>query len=257
MNLLFPWLRRLVVLGLCVFILPAIAAPLLVVGIHEPPYKMLEDGRYTGIDVEIMRAVLGVLDIDHEFRLLTSGSRMMRDASTGQVDVVMSLSHKPERVEYLTYPERTYKYLSWHFFIREGDVGRIRFDTFDDLASLRVGAVQSWAYTPEFWAAPLKRTLVTDHRLLIDMLLTGRIDVAPMSTAETFYLIRQRNLGQQLAYLNKPLAARPYFNVFARYSSHPELARLQAEYDRVIDELETSGVIDDIHQRFLGRDARF
>ncbi|GGX63033.1 substrate-binding periplasmic protein [Saccharospirillum salsuginis] len=257
MRVLTSWLNRLLVAGLCLLSLPAFTEPLVVVGTPEPPFKMMRDGQVTGIDVQIIREVLARLGIEAEFRLSDSGSRMMREVRLGHVDVVMSLSFKPDRTEFLSYPEHSYKDVSWHFFIRHGDLGRIQYESLADLTRWRVGAVQSWSYTPEFWDAPLNRKVVTDHQLLIDMLLTGRIDVAPMNTVEAFQLIQQRNLGQQLVYLNNPLISRPYFNVFVNQSNHPNLPRLRAEYDRVIAELEASGFIDDLYRQYLGRDSQF
>jgi len=256
MRILTCWLTRLFAVGVCLLSLHAVSEPLIVVGTPEPPFKMVQDGQLTGIDVEVMREVLNRLGIEAEFRLLQSGARMLREVSVGNVDVVMSLSYKKDRTEFLSYPERSYKDVSWHFFIRHGDMGRIHYQSMADLDRWRVGAVQSWSYTPEFWDAPLNRKLVTDHQLLIDMLLTGRIDVAPMNTIETLRLVRDRNLGQQLVYLKKPLISRPYFNVMVKPSDHPDLPRLQAEYDRIIAELDASGFIDDLYRKYLGRSDR-
>ncbi|WP_051208147.1 substrate-binding periplasmic protein [Saccharospirillum impatiens] len=227
------------------------ASPLVVVGVPEPPFKMMEEGEITGIDVRIMQRVLEELNIAHEFYLLGSGSRMMREAEAGHIDVMMSLSHNPEREEHLSYPDRSYKDLSWHFIIRSSDAGNIEYSTLEDLQPWRVGAVQSWAYTREFWDMPLNRILVTDHRLLIDMVLSGRIDVAPVSTAETAYMIRLRNLENRVTFLEKPLTARPYYNVFVKNSEHPDFPTLVAEYDRVIEELQATGFIDRVYWDYL------
>lgn len=250
-------LKWLVLTGLCLASFLVTAEPMIVVGTPEPPFKMREGGDITGIDVQVMKRVLDELQIEYEFRLINSGARMLREVSSGNVDVVLSLSHSPERTKTLYYPERSYKDISWHFFIREGDAGEIDYQTLADLKPWRMGAVRSWNYTPEFWAAELDYRLVTDHRLLIDMLLTGRIDVAPLNTAETFYTIQQRHLGPQLAILDKPLAARPYYNVFVRHSDHPDLPRLMSEYDRVIAELQESGFIDALYQHYLGRSSNY
>lgn len=244
--------------GFCYFVVSQVpAAPLIVVGTPEPPFKMREGGQLTGIDVQVMHRVLDELQIEHEFRLINSGARMLREVSSGHVDVVLSLSYSPERVEILDYPERSYKEVSWHFFIREGDTDEIEYQTLTDLKPWRIGAVRSWTYTPEFWEAGLDYRLVSDHRLLIDMLLTGRIDVAPLNTAEAFYNIQRRRLGPQLAILAKPLDTRPYYNVFVRQSRHPEMKRLAREYDRVIAELQESGFIDELYQHYLGRSSQY
>lgn len=240
---------------LCLYsiVAQAMASPLIITGLHEPPYKMVVDGQLTGIDIRMMERVLDELDIEYEFQMLGSGSRLLQLARTGQVDVVMSLSHNAERAEYMAYPARSYKYVSWHFFVRQEDAGKIAYNALPDLMPWRIGAVRSWAYTPEFWEQDFNLTLVTDHRLLPNMLRYDRIDAAPMSTVETLLMIRELGLESHLTFLPKPLVARPYFNTFSKQSDHPGLALLQAEYDRVIGELEASGFIDDLYREYLGR----
>ncbi len=252
-----PILRRLTLLILAVLSVSMTVqgSPLVVVGIAEPPFKMHEGHRVIGIDAQIMGRVLETLEIDYELHLLDSGSRMLREAEAGHIDVIMSISYSQERAESLHYPSASYKQLSWRFFIRTEDVGTISYSSLDDLTPWRIGAVQSWAYTPEFWAAPLNRTMVTDHRLLIDMLLSGRIDMAPMSTAETLYLIRNRQVEDRLTFLDKPLSTRPYYNVFLKNSTHPDMPRLMSQYDRVMEELQASGFIDQVYQEHLGVNA--
>ncbi|WP_164744004.1 substrate-binding periplasmic protein [Saccharospirillum alexandrii] len=240
---------------LTVLSMAAQSAPLVVAGTAEPPFKMYEGHRVIGIDAQIMGRVLETLEIDYELHLLDSGSRMLREAEAGHIDVIMSLSYSEERAESLHYPNASYKQLSWRFFIRTEDVGTITYSSLDDLKTWRIGAVQSWAYTPEFWAAPLNRMVVTDHRLLIDMLLSGRIDMAPMSAAETLYLIRNRQVEGRLTFLDKPLSTRPYYNVFLKNSTHPDMPRLMSQYDRVIEELKASGFIDQVYQEHLGVNA--
>ena len=244
---------ELVFLGLFSISIQTVASPLIVAGLPEPPYKMIVDNKPTGIDIRVLEKVLDELEIEHEFLLLNSGRRMLQLASNGQADVAMSLSYNTDRAEYLDYPERSYKNVSWHFFIRQEDVGRISYDTLSDLVPWRMGAIQSWAYTPEFWEQPFNLTLITDHRLFLNMLVHDRIDVVPMSTVDTLLMIKERNMESQLTYLPKPLISRPYYNAFSKQSDHPDMPLLRAEYDRVVEELIASGFIDDLYREYLGR----
>lgn len=253
MNSRRIWLFGLFALGLYSLSMQITASPLIVAGLPEPPYKMMVDDKLTGIDVRVMEKVLEELGIEYEFILLNSGSRLLQLAQTGQADVVISLSYNEERAEYLTYPKRSYKNVSWHFFIRQDDVERISFHNLSDLIPWRIGAVRSWAYTPEFWEQPFNLTLVSDHQLFINMLLYDRIDLVPLSTVETLILIKERGLESKLTFLPKPLVSRPYYNAFSKHSSHPDLPLLQAEYDRVIGELIASGFVDELYREYLGR----
>ncbi|MDG9670901.1 transporter substrate-binding domain-containing protein [Hahella sp. CR1] len=253
MAVFLRWFRGFAVIILLSFAMGAGAKPLIVVGTPELRYRMEINGVFTGIDVEIVRAILNDLSIEHEFQLIESGARIIREAHQGRVDMVMSFSFKEERAEYLNYPQAAYKDLSWHFFVLKDNQPYITFNTLEDLKNLRIGAVNEWAYTPEFWNSDLNIVKVSRHTLLVEMLLNRRIEAAPMNTQEALYDLRQRGLDKLITYLPKPLVSRPYYNVFVKASVHPEMARLQAGYDQSLKKLEASGFVADVFKRFLGQ----
>lgn len=229
--------------------------PLIIAGTPEPPFKMQENGEITGIDVEIMRSVLKELGIAHEFRLIDSGARLMRDAREGRVDVILSLSRRDDRETFLEYPARSYKSVQWHFFARADEAPGIVFERYEDIRHLRVGAVNEWAYSADFWSSGLNIERVSNHGLLIPMLLSKRIDIAPMNTLETLYYLRSEGLSGKITYLPRAIASRPYYNVFSRASNKPGLRELARYYDQSVAKLEGQGEVASVFVEYLGVDV--
>lgn len=228
------------------------AEPFLIVGTPEEPFKMETSESIQGIDVDVISEVMAQLGVEYDIQLIASGARIIREAQQGRIDMVLSFSFKEPRTDYLVYPEQSYKDVSWNFFYHEDNFGRFHYDQLSDLKGLKVGAVNAWAYTPEFWHAPFKIEEVSKHTLLLDMLLHKRIDLAPMNLVETRYRLKQRGLSNTLLYLPTPLISRPYFNAFVKFSKHPMMKRVQAGYDQIIRQMREDGRINEIYSAYLG-----
>lgn len=231
---------------------PVQAAPFVIVGTPEPPFKMKTLRGIEGIDVSILSHIMKQLGIEYEIQLIESGARIIREAELGRIDMVMSFSYKPSRTEYLMYPQQSYKTVSWHFFVHKSQYAKFHFEQLSDLSDASIGAVNEWAYTPEFWNSGLSITSVSKHTLLLNMLLRSRIDLALMNTVETLYELKRRGLQNTLLYLPKPLIQRPYFNVLVKKSSHPMKDRIVQEYDPLVQRLMEQGYIDQVYDSYLG-----
>jgi len=228
------------------------ARPLVVAANPQPPFKYEEAGQLLGIDTEIIRRVLEELGIAHEILLITSDQRLQVEAKAGRIDVLLLYSENEERRAYLDYPDESYIDLTWNFFIRAADKGKFNFETYDDLMHLRIGATRGVSYTPEFWDAGLQLDLVSENTLQIEKLLAGRIDTVPMNTISTLHRAHVDGYLGELAVLPKPMKSKAYFNVFSKASTHPDMARLKANYDRIIQDLKTGGHIQEIMSRYIG-----
>ncbi|MFC3152663.1 substrate-binding periplasmic protein [Litoribrevibacter euphylliae] len=228
------------------------APPFIIAGTSEPPFKMKTDFGIEGIDVSIVSHIMKQLDIDYDIQLIESGARIIREAELGRIDMVMSFSFKPSRTDYLIYPQQSYKKVSWHFFVHKDKYSNYQFERLSDLHGADIGAVNEWAYTPEFWNSGLTIMPVSKHTLLITMLLRSRVDLAPMNTLETLYDLKRRGLQDQIAYLPKPLIERPYFNVIVKHSNHPMKNRVIKEYDRLVKRLIEQGYIHQVYETYLG-----
>jgi len=231
----------------------ALARDLIVLATPEEPYKFAENGVFKGIDIEVLDEVMRRLDLSYSVEFVESGTRIQQEARAGRADMLLLFSRKPDRMEYLIYPQESYIDISWNFFIRAEDEGRISYENFDDLKSLQVGITQDFAYTPEFLASGLALQTVASNNLQIGMLLAGRIDTVPLNTISTLYEEKKAGRLDLLTFLPRPLITKPYYNVFAKASTYPDIEGLAASYDAVIRDMKADGTLDAILVKYLGR----
>ncbi len=241
------------VLSLALLAGTASARDLVVLATPEEPYKFVEDGVYKGIDVEVLDEVMRRLGLSYSLELIDSGTRIQQEARAGRADMLLLFSKKPDRMEYLNYPDESYIDISWSFFIRAEDAGTIRFEGYDDLKGLQIGITQDFAYTPEFLNAGLDFQTVASNNLQIGMLLAKRVDAVPMNTISTLYEEKKAGRLDQLATLPLPLITKPYYNVFAKASTYPDIKSLPGRYDETIREMQSDGTLDAILIKYLGR----
>ncbi|WP_022941895.1 substrate-binding periplasmic protein [Psychromonas hadalis] len=223
-----------------------------IVGTYEVPYRFIEKGtsNIQGIDIDIIRVVMEELNIAYNIELINSGSRIIKQATTGKVDMVLSFSKKSDRT-YLLYPQNSYKNLSWNFFINKKDISKIIYNELSDLKGLRVGATQDWSYTPEFWQAGLNLNVLTNNNLQLLKLYRGRIDIVPLNTTSALYKIKKKGYSDKITFLPKPLKSKPYFNAFVVASSYPNKETLLQRYDKIIYRMINDGTIQEIFDKYL------
>src|SRR5512135_1016935 len=72
-------------------------------GDHDnPPYEFLENGRPTGFNIELMRAVAEVMGFDVEFRL-GPWSKVRDELEQGKIDALAGMYYSPQRAQLLDF----------------------------------------------------------------------------------------------------------------------------------------------------------
>lgn len=240
-------------LGLLLLTGAASARDLIILATPEEPYKFLEDGIYKGIDIEVVDEVMRRLGHTYKVEFVDSGARIQQEARAGRADMLLLFSKKPDRMDFLIYPGESYIDISWNFFIRAEDEGKITYETFNDLKELHIGITQDFSYTPDFLQSGLNFQTIPRNSLQIGMLLAKRLDAVPMNTISTLYEEKKAGRLDQLSYLPKPLTTKPYYNVFAKASGYPDIEGLAASYDETIRAMQADGTLDAILVKYLGR----
>jgi polar amino acid transport system substrate-binding protein len=207
-------------------------------------------GSLQGIDIDIIKLVMKEIGIPFNIRLIKSGSRIIKEAKSGNVDMVLSFSKKKDRT-YLKYPDNSYKDVSWNFFIRKENLRKITYESFNDLRGLIVGATQDWSYTKEFWNSGLDFSIVTNDKQQLLMLYRGRIDVVPLNTISAIYEINQDGYSDDIIYLPKSLKSKPYFNAFVTNSDYPNKEKIMGKYDSIISRMKRDGTLQKIFNKYL------
>ena len=228
-----------------------LAETLNIIGIPGAPYRFYnEENQLVGFDVDILNEVMTTLDLEYKIELLDSSTRLTQMWQSPDVDMVFTLSKKAQRLKLLTYAEEPHINLSWNFFIRKSNEGKIKYDTLDDLKGLKVGATKSFAYTDEFWAADLDLDVMPNNDKQLKKLINNRFDVVPMTTLSTLHKARINGQIDKITFLPKVLVYTKLYNTFTKTSTYPNKAKLIREYNLTIKKLTKSGQIQAIFDKY-------
>ena len=247
-------------LGLFTFLLAfsghLIAEDFIVLGTNDPPLKYFEGNKNNvkGINVDILKEVLGEMGFNPIFKIVDSDPRIQVELKSGKAQMAMLYSYRKHRERFFIYPTESIVRLSWHFFCRSKDCKHIPYQSFDDFKNLRVGAVNGISYTNEFLASGLKFQHLGKKGSELDMLVKNRIDVIALPSFITFRQIFEKGYQDQIGYLDKPLKSRLYYNVFGDNSTHFDMQALIVVYDEIIRKMKANGRIKEIFKSHVGDD---
>ncbi|HYD32415.1 MAG TPA: transporter substrate-binding domain-containing protein [Azospirillaceae bacterium] len=205
---------------------------------NYPPYNFNQDGKRTGMDVEIVEAVLARIDVTPEHRAVP-WNRVVNDLDQNQTDIGFQFVGKPERFEKynMAGPHRAGVTV---FAVRADS--SIAFDRLEDLTGKKVGIVSGFAYTTDFdQAGFIVKEAATDNLLNLRKLMAGRIDAAIGDLHTLAWLVKQEKIGDKVRFLPRPLAEVP------RYIAFPKPRIEQANrFGKALDELKADGTIQSI-----------
>ncbi|MFC5354372.1 substrate-binding periplasmic protein [Azospirillum himalayense] len=205
---------------------------------YFPPYNFTERGKRTGMDTEIVDAMLKDIGVYPVHRPM-AWPEVVRAHDENEVDVAFQFFTSPRRLErgHLIGP---YRVGATVLMVRSN--AEIDYTRIDDLQGLRIGVVDGFEYTPEFDKSPLfEKVRSSSNVVSFRRLLLGRVDAIAGDLQVLRYLAESEGRTNSVKILPKPLAMVP------RYISVPKLRadkaeRLQAAYEK----LKRDGSIDAI-----------
>lgn len=228
-----------------------------IVGIEGAPLRYYDENReLVGIDVEVIETIMKRLEVTYEIEIVNSSTRLKHLWHDPDVDMILTYSYKKERAKYLYYPKQSHVTLSWNFFLLKENLGKFSFETLNDLEGLRVGATQGFSYTKEFWEAADSGVFILDlvvkNELNMNKLLRGRFDTYANSRIDTLFQARQGGYLDEIAFLEKPLKEKEYFNTFVKVSDYPYIKSIRRRYDNELKKMQDNGELKIIYDKYLG-----
>lgn len=194
-----------------------------------PPYEYSENGKPVGFATEIIEKVLPKMGYEAKIEFMP-WKRATELAKSGEADALFSASHSAERAEYLFYPETPLHPSEYVFFVRKADVGKLKFDTFDDLKPYKVGVTRGYSYSDEL-LKKLEEFKNSEEgntdEMNLEKLDGGRIDYFPSDLLVGLTLVKKLGLQDKIIYLEKRIKVKDYFITFSQKSSkvNPDLVK--------------------------------
>jgi polar amino acid transport system substrate-binding protein len=154
-----------------------------------PPFKIIDNGKYTGIDVDILMEIAKRMELKLAFKDGTFED-CLRMMQRGEADLITSLLRRPEREKYIHYVQPSYKARSEKaFYVLEGRRNLIR--SYSNLENLKIGVKVGVRYVPVFDNdKDLNKIPAPDIKANLEKLVSGKIDTFITTSAEGDYYIK-------------------------------------------------------------------
>jgi ABC-type amino acid transport substrate-binding protein len=206
-----------------------------------PPFAALEDGKPSGLSVEVLTRAAARTGFTASFTELP-WARCLRETASGRFDA--ALDGNPERQEYLHGRHSTTP-VAIAFWVRE-DAAAQAFTGYDQFAGQAIGHTLGYNYVEAAMTA-LKGQLVVapDDAAEIAMLTAGRVDAIIGDLVVIGDLARR--MKAPIRPLSPPAAETSYYPLF-----NPDRADKLARIDSAIGEMIAGGEVDTIFRDRIG-----
>lgn len=154
-----------------------------------PPFRIIENKMYSGIDFDIWREVAKRQNLKLKF-IKYPWTRCLFNMKEGYVDGMIGLAKRAEREEYMFYTNPSYYTCTTVFYVLKGKSNLIQ--TYEDLYKYKIGFVRDSAYFDKFDndLKIQKYPLVKEIQLL-PMLAKNRLDAFIGTDCQADYQIIQ------------------------------------------------------------------
>ncbi len=200
------------------------AAETIIVGLSTgyPPYYYKENGEFTGICVDIVKKVAGIMGLEIQFREYP-WKRLLTTAEKGQIDMIMPLYRTVKREKYLYFDNLEIARETNSFFVKRGS--NIKFDgNFNTLREHKLGVIAEYSYGKNFDSYTGFNTVVTQNEQhLMDMFQHARFEVGIGNERVILYYAKQHNLADQLEFLKPHVTDDMLYLGFAKKRENGEL----------------------------------
>ncbi len=217
-----------------------------------PPYSYLENGKPTGIDVDIIyeMAHRGGLKIKIE---LLPWKRVMHYTEHGRADGAFAAFKSPEREKFAYYVHTPLHKSTYNIFVKKDK--EFQFDNIQDLYGKRIGKNLGFHISSEFEQAEKERKifiLEATMELNFKRLVHDRIDGVVGNINEVWMTIKELNLSGQIVPLPKAVREpRGAYLVISKHSETEDKEKLIQTISNILRGMEEDGTIDRINSTYL------
>lgn len=228
-----------------------------------PPFEYLNsEGQATGINVDLAALIFERMGVQAEFIIRQSGDRALERARNGEVDIILSVSHVPEREAFLRYPKNfdqgeNFMWISEYVFYSRAEQ-REEFANITNLQrvknrNLTVGIIEGVSYEQEFWDAELTVVRSANESENFQNLLRGRVDLVLTDRTLGEAATRRMGIRDELFVLPQSYFSKPYTLAFSKQSSVENQDEFLERFFAELEDLRTRGMARTIFLRHIRR----
>jgi PAS domain S-box-containing protein len=224
---------------------PLTVRPKLIVGgDHDcPPYEFLANGKATGFDIELMRAVADVMGFDVEFRL-GRWNKVRQDLEQGRIDALAGMFYSADRSRLVDFSV-PHTMVTSGIFVRNDSPIRSYADMQGKEIIIQEGDIIHDSMRRNGLASRI--VAVADASQVLKLLASGKYDCAVMSSRlQGEYYVKAFGLTN-IKFVNTELPQQWY--CFAVRKGNQELL---SKLDEGLKILKVSGKYREIHEKWFG-----
>jgi polar amino acid transport system substrate-binding protein len=212
-------------LVLCGLSWQAQAANLQIVTEAWAPYVFEENGKPTGVDYEVMEAVLKRMGHTFNFEFCP-WKRCIKMLEEGDADALLDMDkgNNNEREKFAAFPEENLNTSSSVLFFKKGT--KFTYTGLDSLKDKTVGVSAGYVYNKEFdTATTFTREAATATEQNLTKLINNRINFAAINKNVGLYTAKKMGILDRIDYDPTPISDGTLFLGFSKKRGHDQLAQ--------------------------------
>jgi polar amino acid transport system substrate-binding protein len=224
--------------------------PLVVTAAERVPLAYVENGRPTGLFVDLAREAFRRAGRAVEFRLMP-WPRCLAETRSGKADAILTMFRTPEREAQFVFTGEAVLQQTESLFVKKDDA--LRYDgDLSVLSGKRIGVVYQTSYGPRidraltdglFAEVETQGTMID----LVKMLVHGRIDVVPGDRNRVIGAAGSAGLADEIRELQPAVDVMPGYLAFTRKR---DLTALGRAFDQALRAMKSDGAYAAILARY-------
>ncbi|MBF0235001.1 MAG: amino acid ABC transporter substrate-binding protein [Desulfamplus sp.] len=229
---------------------PTFAEELIVPVFHDPPWIITDQKPYSGIDVDIIKAIAAEFSLTIKYKTCPF-ARCLVMMKEGDADLMSGLFRRPEREEYMLFIDPPYfNDPPKVFYLKKGT--SIQIKNYNDLGKLKIGVINANKYFEKFDNdVGLKKHKVTRPQQLLDLLDIGRIQTFLGTETQIDYLIAKE--GFRGKFVKAPFRYGEGDVTYLAISKKSSLSKRIKEFNQVVQNAVKQGRYNQIAEEFFDK----
>jgi len=211
-----------------------------------PPWKIIEDDQFEGIDARIIRSVAKQHGFSIKF-IQCPWPRCVDMAKSGEIDLITSFGKTKEREKYVYYLGPPYHIEYLRFYVRKDS--DILIQKYEDLYGKNIGTIKGSIYFSKFDQDPkLTKSIVNLEMQMFQMLHNNRIETFIGYETVMDYLLLVKGFQEKF---NKVAFQMPGPGSHIAISKRSKALKWRFVISKTIQDMTRSGEIHKIIDEFL------
>jgi len=232
------------------YVLPvtALAEKLSVTTTEWSPYVIVENGKPTGIFIEIILEICKRLGIDPEFPILP-WARCIKYMQDGTSDAILGPKKTDERLEFMYFPSEPL-YMEKLVIIAKKE-SNIKADKLDDLNGKKIGVVRDYSYGSDFDKYQGINKIVCDHdEQLMKIFEAGRVETAVGDEGNLKFIAKKIGITVPLETVYV-LTEAPNYIAFSKKAPGDKGKVLAEKFSDTLRQLREEGFIKKVESKYF------